>query len=74
MAGFKTTNIFQRLALRVKMWIYHRRKMKEGKAINEAAHRTRALTGGVWMDNDGYLYNCLGQRIGKLISDEEEGV
>ena len=71
MAGFRTTSTFQRLRIMFRSQINYRKKRKEGKRLNDKFGRRKALTGGVWVDGDGYFYNCLGQRIGKLISDKE---
>lgn len=71
MAGFRCKNKFQAWKLRRRMRKDCRLKTKNGIAANESAGRRRALLGGVWVDKEGNLYNCLAQRIGKLISVEE---
>lgn len=48
-----------------------RKAIKKGEAINGAAGRIRCLTGGVWADNEGYLYNCKGELIGKTLTSKE---
>ena len=48
-----------------------RKAIKKGEAINGAAGRIRCLTGGVWADDEGYLYNCEGELIGKALTSKE---
>ena len=72
MAGFKVKNVFQRLRIRIQNWFIRRRKRKNGKAINEAAGRKPFLTGGVWIDENKIMYNCMGKCIGKFEGIKEE--
>lgn len=40
------------------------------KKYNVHVGTRRILKGGVWIDRENYLYNCMGQRIGKIQWEE----
>lgn len=72
MAGYKVKGWFGRLKLTIRNWFLHKKLIREGKAENKKAGRRRFLTEGIWIDNENYLYNCMGQCIGKWEEDQKE--
>ena len=72
MAGYKVKGWFGRLKVRIQHRRIRRKKLKEGKELNMKAGRKPFLTGGVWIDNEDRMYNCLGKCIGKWQGFQKE--
>lgn len=54
--------LFNKLnAIRIRRW---------AKRYNVHAGTRQILRGGVWIDKENRLYNCMGQRIGKIQWEE----
>lgn len=72
MAGFRAKNVFQKLRIRIRNWFISRKRKKNGNTINKAFGRRPFLTGGVWIDDDEFMYNCMGKCIGKFEGVKKE--
>lgn len=52
--------------MRIKAWKKHIRISCLAKKTVPFVGTKRILTGGVWEDRNHNIYNCLGQKVGKI--------
>ena len=55
---------------RFKNWLNDIRIKRWAKTNDVHAGTRQILTGGVWIDKENNIYNCMGRRIGKIQWEE----